>query len=250
MQFLKVEKPHSWKIVKSSEAETDTEELVLSFQGVIVSKTLPPFKTKVAANKKHFLRQSVQLTGLSTPSFQTCIDNLQHIHTAFGRHVPEGELESFRTDMFLDHPCVDIATRYYTSRREDPTGTAVPFSPDVDPNGTLQAMITDDHFHGVDNQVLYYTLIGQEGRKQHRRPTNPGSFRTGDIVEVQTTISIIQVKKDRFRMILNPHTLAMLDSGPSVVSAHMFKTQEKTEAHGNAEGCIPSHEDHHQSTRL
>jgi len=110
----------------------------------------------------------VQLTGLSTPSFQTCIDNLQHIHTAFGRQVPEGELESIQTATFLDHPCVDIATRYYTSRREDPTGTTVPFSSDVDPNGILQAMVTDDHFHGVDNQVLYYTLIGREGKKQYR----------------------------------------------------------------------------------
>jgi len=47
MRFLKIEKPYGWKIVKSSEAKTNPEELVLSFQGVIVSKTLPPFKTKV-----------------------------------------------------------------------------------------------------------------------------------------------------------------------------------------------------------
>ena len=47
MQILKIEKPYGWKIVKLSEAETDPEELILSFQGAIVSKTLPPIKTKM-----------------------------------------------------------------------------------------------------------------------------------------------------------------------------------------------------------
>ena len=113
------------------------------------------------ADKKHYLRQSVRLTGLSTPSFQTCVDNFQYIHAAFGRLVPDGALEPFELPTFLNHPCMDIATRYYTSRREDPTGTVIPFALEVDPNGTLQAMATDDHFHGINNQVLYFTLTNQ-----------------------------------------------------------------------------------------
>jgi hypothetical protein len=47
MQILKIEKLYGWKIVKSSEAETEPEEFVLSFQRVIVSKTLLPIKTKM-----------------------------------------------------------------------------------------------------------------------------------------------------------------------------------------------------------
>ena len=103
----------------------------------------------------------MRLTGLSTPSFQTCVDNFQYIHAAFGRLVPDGGLEPFDPLTFLNHPCMDIATRYYTSRREDPTGTAISFLPEVDPNGALQAMATDDHFHGIDNQVLYFALTNQ-----------------------------------------------------------------------------------------
>jgi hypothetical protein len=48
--------------------------------------------------------------------------------------------------------------------------------------------------------------------------TDPATFRTGDIVEVQTTISVVPVKKDQFRMIINMRALAMLDNGPSIVS--------------------------------
>ena len=124
------------------------------------------------ADKKRYLRQSVRLTGLSTPSFQTCVNNIQYIHAAFGRLVPDGGLEPFEPPTFLNHPCMDVATRYYTSRREDPTGTAIPFLSEVDPNGALQAMVTDDHFHGIDNQVLYFTLTdqirNQKGELAHR----------------------------------------------------------------------------------
>ena len=96
------------------------------------------------------------------------------------------------------------------------------------------------HFHGQDNQVLYYTLISSGKNKPPRfifiilfiyyqsginwfydcrfTMTDPTIFRTGDIVEVQSTISIVPVKKDRYRMVINLRALAMLDSGPSMVS--------------------------------
>lgn len=49
MRILETYKPKSWKIVKSGEvdADADAEEVVLSFQGVIVSKNLPPVATRV-----------------------------------------------------------------------------------------------------------------------------------------------------------------------------------------------------------
>ena len=101
----------------------------------------------------------MQLTGLSTPSFQTCVDNLQLIHSTFNCHVPEGALEPLQPSEFLNHPSIDTATRYFTSRREDPTGTAVPFSQTVDPKGILQSLGYGDYFHGPDNDVLFYTLV-------------------------------------------------------------------------------------------
>jgi len=77
--------------------------------------------------------------------------------------VPEGALQPFEPQQFLTHPCIDIATRYFTSRREDPTGTALPFSSATDPKGKLQALTTDEYFHGPDNEVLYYQLSNTKG---------------------------------------------------------------------------------------
>jgi hypothetical protein len=110
----------------------------------------------------------VQLTGLSTPSFQSCVDKLQLLHATFNRNVPEGMLEPFQPSEFLNHPCLDVATRYFTSRREDPTGTAVPFSHAIDPKGILHSLAADEYFHGPDNEVLFYTSTNTEGGKKHR----------------------------------------------------------------------------------
>jgi hypothetical protein len=44
---MKIGKPKGWKIIKSSEVKIDAKEVVLSLQEVIVSKILPPCKTKV-----------------------------------------------------------------------------------------------------------------------------------------------------------------------------------------------------------
>ena len=55
--------------------------------------------------------------------------------------------------------------------------------------------------------------------------TDPTTFKTGDIVEVQTTISVVPVKKDQFRMIINMRALAMLDNGPSIVSTLHIRSE-------------------------
>src|SRR5882672_4232526 len=94
-------------------------------------------------------------------SMQGCARNF----SAFKRYVPDGALEAFDPEEFLAHPCIDAATRVFTSRREDPIGTAVPFAHTVDPKGILQALVTDDHFHRTDNEVVYYKLIPSDDAK-------------------------------------------------------------------------------------
>lgn len=39
----------------------------------------------------------------------------------------------------------------------------------------------------------------------------PVLFRIGDIVEVQTTIVVVPIKRDRFKMILQLRSIALLD---------------------------------------
>jgi hypothetical protein len=43
-------------------------------------------------------------------------------------------------------------------------------------------------------------------------PASPTCFRIGDIVEVQMTVSAVSVKNNKFKMILNLRSLALVNS--------------------------------------
>src|ERR1700680_4044896 len=100
-----------------------------------------------------YMRQSVQFTGLSTPDFQTCIDNIRRIHTMYARNLPDGALENFMPSKYNHHDCIN-------------TGNSVLFSKAVDPRNILGSLTDRDFFHGIDNEVLYYGLksIAHEGK--------------------------------------------------------------------------------------
>lgn len=57
---------------------------------------------------------------------------------------------------FLEHPALDIGTRYFTSRKDDLMGRSAPFDSSVDPKGILESIVDDKYFYGPDNMVLYY----------------------------------------------------------------------------------------------
>jgi hypothetical protein len=109
------------------------------------------------ANCQQYLRQSIQLTGLGASSFSAHINKLKQLHEEFGRHVSERSLLPPSFDTFRTFDCINLSTRYFTSRRDDPHSENVPFTLDVDPRGILTSMETDIYFHGEDNQVQYFT---------------------------------------------------------------------------------------------
>ena len=110
-------------------------------------------------HKQAYLRQSIQLTGLNTPLFNLCIESLVNIHGKFSRKLTVDGFEPFKVDSFGSFPCLNISTRYFTSRKDDSQSLAIPFNPAVDPRGILASMSTTAYFHGEDNQVLYYAAV-------------------------------------------------------------------------------------------
>ena len=67
-------------------------------------------------------------------------------------------MEPLTLGQFREFDMVEFATRYFTSRRDDPNGTEIPFDWRTDPNGVLARMPNNKYFHGEDNKVLYYVL--------------------------------------------------------------------------------------------
>lgn len=63
------------------------------------------------------------------------------------------------------HLTVDLATRYFTSRQDDPTGAPLDFDQTTDPMGILAYMVNDKYFHGEDNRVRYFTMDPSDTEK-------------------------------------------------------------------------------------
>jgi hypothetical protein len=90
------------------------------------------------------------------------VESIQRLNQAFARQVSEGAMDSFTTGQCGKFDAVEFSTRYFTSRRDDPFGEAIPFDSMVDPKGILASMVNSTYFHGEDNQVLYFVMKHNE----------------------------------------------------------------------------------------
>jgi hypothetical protein len=173
--------PRCWKMVDASTAPDNSEEIVFSMQGVITLKDLPPImnryvlviKARISCinicgcspRKPKYIRQAIQLTGLNTAAFAAGIQNIYKIHDIFSRNFPENALQPFAVDHFMEYTCLNLATRYFTSRRDDPYTPAIPIPREIDPNGVLMAVSNNALFFGPDNEVQYYK--GNQSRQRN-----------------------------------------------------------------------------------
>jgi hypothetical protein len=67
-------------------------------------------------------------------------------------------MEPLVFDQLGCHPTVELATRYFTSRQDDPTGLPLDFDQTTDPKGILTSMVNGKYFHGEDNRVKYFRM--------------------------------------------------------------------------------------------
>jgi hypothetical protein len=166
--------PHCWKFT-TTDGQSNMEEVVFTIHGIIVNMDLPPVKILcvtilihmyVEAYRKNsqrrssgFIRQSVQLTGLNTSSFQSTIHNIRIIHGMFECSFLDGALEQPSTTRYAKYECMDLNTRYLTSRKEDPTTQPVIIPHYIDPNGYLSSIPPPrTYFYGPENEVQYFQL--------------------------------------------------------------------------------------------
>ena len=141
------------------------------------------------------MRQSVKLMGLGAPLFQDCIGNIQRLSQILSRQVPEGNMDLFQHSNFLEYPALDIGTRYFTSRRDDPVGPSAPFDSSVDPKGILASIVDDKYFYGPDNIVLYYLAH----KKTQDDPIRWRLYKNKECHTILTNLN--QIQKNRSCMI-------------------------------------------------
>jgi hypothetical protein len=167
--------PVSWWILKRSDDGTATEEVIFTIQGIIRGKDLPPVLEKprciqeclerrrltllrIASHQYKYLRQSISLGGLGSPTFTNAIRATKDIHRCFNRQFAEGTLEPWTEDEGAE--IVDLSNRYLTPVSEAGDMEDINFLPGVDPKGLLRDLARGDgtctYIHTEDNQVSYY----------------------------------------------------------------------------------------------
>ena len=109
------------------------------------------------------MRQSVMLTGLSSPKFDEAITSLYDIQDIFRRTVVSGTLEEWAPSLFQEHISIDIGNRYFTPRKYALQDQQIAFSANIDPHNILSEAMGDQLVHVEENHVEYYEARKENG---------------------------------------------------------------------------------------
>ena len=172
----------SWKLGIQESEESENEEVILRVQGIVCNRELPPirnpFKVYVLIsessetysyysrlpNRRLYLRQSMMLTGLSSPKFNDAIQSIHAIEDIYRRQAVEGNMEAWIPSSFQGHPSIDVSNRYFTPRQHALQDRHISFSQAVDPDNILSEAMGEEFVHTEDNEVEYYEARKEAGR--------------------------------------------------------------------------------------
>ncbi|KAF8958454.1 hypothetical protein BDZ97DRAFT_2047168 [Flammula alnicola] len=191
------------------------EEVVMSFQGIISKMDLPPFQEKLRYFWRcaRFLRQSITVTGLKSPTFAKVVENVAEVHALFSRTVGQNQLQE--CSMIAedgDDPVLEMSNRYFTPKKDAPQMPSIPLTADIDPHGYLARAGGQSHIHGEDNVVYYYERQKAQDTGDHKFvPCKPVRFRIGDIVEVQVSFALLPLRDGKCKTSMVLRTLTLLD---------------------------------------
>ncbi|KAF8896892.1 hypothetical protein CPB84DRAFT_1848068 [Gymnopilus junonius] len=142
--------PKAWRLINQvahmqNNARAPREEVVLTVQGIIAKKDLPPFEDKISPSSTHtqHLRQSITLIGFQTPTF---LDIKTSKHVASSKQAQEAE--------------------------------ELTFGHDVDPKDILKKAAGNRLVHIEDNVVQYYEMVKTKGSGDAKfLPAKPIKFK-------------------------------------------------------------------------
>ena|ERR1700679_1321631 len=109
------------------------------------------------------MRQSVMLTGLSSPMFDEAIASVYEIQDMFRRTVVNGTMEEWAPSLFQDHVSIDVGNRYFTPRKYALQDQQIAFSATIDPDNILSEAMGDQFVHVDENHVEYYEARKENG---------------------------------------------------------------------------------------
>ncbi|KAI0086698.1 hypothetical protein BDY19DRAFT_894328, partial [Irpex rosettiformis] len=202
------------------------EEVVVTVQGYIVRCNLPPITRPDQIPKSpHTAKQSVVITDLGSPEFESSARAILQIHTLFGSTLPDDTLVPWKPMKDAEHICIEFANRYFKSK-DDSESPVIGLASDIDPMGLLVSRCPNGE-HTEDNTVLYFerTTDHTTGNNNYT-PCKPVVVRTGQLVEIQASFCVVPITKGRFIMLSKLRAVCILNTQVQDVNIPMSPTKK------------------------
>lgn len=117
------------------------------------------------SGKPEYARQGIVLTGLSSPSFDKSLCQLEAIMRTFDRCFPPDSLEKWTPGKHGEHNSVDLANRYLVDKKNVNAEDIVSIPIGIDPRRILAKLAGSSYVCTEDNVVKYFEAVKEEEDK-------------------------------------------------------------------------------------
>ncbi|KAJ7828111.1 hypothetical protein B0H14DRAFT_3466490 [Mycena olivaceomarginata] len=186
-------------------------------------------------------------TGLGSKKLETFPETRR---VALGGRYPSSKLEEVN-QRFTDHfsgvkvvgiaqpavslgPALCASNRLFTLKKDAPTEQDNMFAEGLDPVGVLERLKSTELIHAPENMVKYYKCVPNPDDRDKVRyeGTVPGSFKTGDVVEIQLSFVGIATGQGDIKVTSRLQAVTILDSS-FTKAASEARAKAKLEVKGN-----------------
>ncbi|KAJ6449306.1 hypothetical protein C8R47DRAFT_1084762 [Mycena vitilis] len=204
----------SWRLcLKFPEEDDVLDEVVMRVQGVITKNNLVPKNVQACTPAKaQFLSQQVEICGLDTAIFEEAMAKIIALHDLFGEYLTGVEVKPIADGPFSTNNAFGASNRVFSLKSDIPTEQDNRFQDGVDPLGRLEKLKSPDLIHAPDNIVQYFkkSKVQREGQSVYEEFI-PGSFKVGDIVEMQFCLVAMSSAKSTVKITTRLQALTLLD---------------------------------------
>ncbi|KAK7021065.1 hypothetical protein VNI00_017554 [Paramarasmius palmivorus] len=180
-----------WRATTSIQEPGELEEIVFTIHGILEQCELPPIVKPLAnASSAKYLQQRIVLTGLDTPTFNEALDGLARVELNLRLNLRDYNPQ-YHVGNRGNQAKLHLSNRYFTSKRFAEEMEPIAFPTEIDPKGILNSIQNDSLVHTTENSVEYYERYYRNGEQLFRK-VHPAYITTGDIVEAQFTITLVE----------------------------------------------------------
>ncbi|KAJ6514266.1 hypothetical protein C8R47DRAFT_1206635 [Mycena vitilis] len=212
----------SWRLcLKFPEEDDVLDEIVMRVQGIVTKNHLVPKNVQACTPAKaQFLSQQVEICGLETATFDDAMTKITALHGLFGEYLTGVEVKPIQDGPYSTSNALGASNRVFSQKSDMPTEQDNHFQDGVDPLGRLERLKSPDLIHAPDNIVQYFkkSKIQREGQSVYEEFI-PGSFKVGDIVEMQFCLVAMSSARSTVKITTRLQALTLLDDSFAKLAA-------------------------------